>query len=78
MMDSLSHRTRHVLIAFPILLVAAFLLYAKNFSNEWTYDDYSVLVHNPDIQSVGAFLEDQKPGRPVRSVPQLLLKIYVN
>jgi tetratricopeptide (TPR) repeat protein len=72
MMDSLSHRTRHVLIALPILLVAAFLLYAKNFSNEWTYDDYSVLVHNPDIQSVEAFLEDQKPGRPVRELSYLI------
>jgi protein O-mannosyl-transferase len=71
-MDSVSHQTRHVIIAFLILLVAAFLLYAKNFSNEWTYDDYSVLVHNPDIQSVGAFLEDQKPGRPVRELSYLI------
>ena len=71
-MDSGPHRTRRVLIAFPILLAAAFLLYAKNFSNEWTYDDYSVLVHNPDIQSVEAFSEGQRPGRPVRELSYLI------
>jgi protein O-mannosyl-transferase len=71
-MDSMSHRTRHLLIALPILLAAAFLLYAKNFSNEWTYDDYSVLVHNPDIQSVVAFLEDHRSGRPVREFSYLI------
>jgi hypothetical protein len=68
----MSHRTRHLFIALPILLAAAFLLYAKNFSNEWTYDDYSVIVHNPDIQSVVAFLEDHRSGRPVREFSYLI------
>ena len=54
------------------LMLLAFLLFANTFANEWTLDDYPVLVHNPDIKSLGNFLQDQYRGRPIRELSFML------
>lgn len=59
-------------IAFPLLIIAAFALYAQSFGHQWTYDDFPVLVNNPDIKSWAAFLENTYPGRPLREISYLI------
>jgi len=51
-----------------ILTLLAFCLFANTFSNTWTYDDFPVIVENPDIRSWGAFLKDAYAGRPLREI----------
>lgn len=55
-----------------ILLTGACLLYFKTFGSTWTYDDFMVLVENPDIRSIRQFLQDTYPGRPLRELTYLL------
>jgi tetratricopeptide (TPR) repeat protein len=63
---------RELLWFCAFLMVAAFCLYANTFGNGWTYDDFPVVVENPDIRSLGNFFADTYPGRPLREVTFLL------
>ena len=53
-------------------MALAFLLFANTFGNEWTLDDFPVLVNNPDIKSLENFLHDHYPGRPIRELSFML------
>lgn len=61
---------------FPViaLICLAFSagLFWKCFSHDWTYDDFPVILYNPDILSIKAFWADQYPGRPLRELSYLL------
>lgn len=63
---------REQLPALCVLLGVTFLLYAGSFSHPWLHDDQIVVVENPDIRSLRAFLDDHYPGRPLREVTYLL------
>jgi tetratricopeptide (TPR) repeat protein len=58
-------------VALLILLAAAFALYARTFGCGWTYDDFPVIVDNPDIRSLAAFLKNTYAGRPLRELTYL-------
>jgi tetratricopeptide (TPR) repeat protein len=55
-----------------LLFLVAFLAFANTFGNGWTYDDFPVIVDNPDIRSLAGFLKDSYPGRPLRELTYLL------
>ena len=55
-----------------VFLWGGFLLYLSTFGNSWSYDDFLVVVHNPDITSFQAFLTDCYPGRPLRELSFLV------
>lgn len=57
---------------FLVLLICSLLLYLPIFNSSWLMDDYSVIVNNPDIRSVGNFLTNSFPGRPLREISYLL------
>jgi len=57
---------------FLLLLAVAFLVYANTFGNGWTYDDFPVIVENPDVRSWAGFFKDSYPGRPLRELSYLL------
>lgn len=67
-----SNRFRQSLPPFVLLFAIAFLAYANTFGNGWTYDDFPVIVENPDVRSWAGFLEDSYPGRPLRELSYLL------
>ncbi len=54
----------------PLIVIGLFgyLIFGNTFSNEWTYDDWQVIVQNTDISSFGCFLQDINPGRPLREL----------
>lgn len=62
-------RTVWLIAAF---VVGACALFAPTFFLPWIYDDLVVIVGNPDVQSISAFLRDSYPGRPLREVTFLL------
>jgi hypothetical protein len=37
-------------------MAGTFLLFANTFGNGWTFDDFPVIVENPDIRSIAGFL----------------------
>lgn len=47
---------------FPVLV------YHLSISSPWLYDDVPVILNNPDIRSIAAFLENSYPGRPLREL----------
>jgi hypothetical protein len=51
-----------------VLFTIAYMLYVQSFYAQWTYDDFSVVVKNPDIQSFQAFWENHRTGRPFREI----------
>ena len=55
-----------------LFLLGAGLLYLKSFYSSWTYDDFMVLVENPDIRSFRQFIQNSYPGRPLRELTYLL------
>lgn len=59
-------------VPVSILFFLSFLLFANTFGSEWTYDDFPVIVENPDVRSWGEFLRDSYPGRPLRELTFLL------
>lgn len=59
-------------MAIAILMAIAFCVYANTFGNAWTHDDFPVVVNNPDIRSLSAFIDNSFPGRPLREVSYLL------
>ena len=60
------------ILAVLVLFGAAFLLYAGSFGHAWTYDDFPVLVNNPDIRSLTNFFEDRYAVRPLRELTYLI------
>lgn len=63
---------RETLIAPSVLMVLAFALFANTFGSDWTYDDFPVIVDNPDVRSLWAFFQDTYPSRPLRELTYLL------
>jgi len=53
---------------FLIVFLLAAAVYGNTFLNQWTYDDVPVVVQNPDAHSIGGFLENHRPGRPMREL----------
>ena len=58
-------------VPYGLLFVLAFLAYANTFGNGWTYDDFPVIVENPDVRSWAEFLRNSYPGRPLRELTYL-------
>ena len=66
-------RKRNILLLFLLMTLA---VYGNTFLNQWTYDDIPVIVQNPDAHSLAGFLENSRPGRPLREltyIPEYLL-----
>ena len=59
-------------LEFLALIALAFLFYSNTFANGWTLDDFPVIVNNPDIKSLGGFLTNSYPGRPLREITFLI------
>jgi len=58
------------------LLLVTVAVFGNTFHNQWTYDDLPVVVKNPDAHSLDGFLENTRPGRPMREltyIPEYLL-----
>lgn len=58
------------------LLVVCAAVYGNTFLNGWTYDDIPVVVQNPDAHSLNGFIENSRPGRPMRElthIPEYML-----
>jgi|GEM_PF-1699592 len=51
-----------------VMLIASFLVYGNTFRNGWSYDDIPVVVQNSDAHSISGFLENRRPGRPLREL----------
>jgi len=60
------------MLPYALLLAVAYLVYAGSFGNTWTYDDFPVIVDNPDVRSWAGFFRDSYPGRPLRELTFLL------
>lgn len=54
--------------AFLVIFLFTAIVFGNTFTNSWTYDDYPVVVDNPDSKSLAGFLADARPGRPVREL----------
>ncbi|MBW2428227.1 MAG: tetratricopeptide repeat protein [Deltaproteobacteria bacterium] len=50
------------------LMAIAYLVFLNTFGNSWTYDDFPVIVNNPDIRSIHLFLRNFYAGRIVREL----------
>ena len=61
-----------LLIPFVLLLGLAFLLFSNTFLSTWTYDDFKLIVNNPDIRSLDLFLKDSQPGRVGREISLMI------
>jgi hypothetical protein len=55
-----------------VMLLLALALYAMTFAADWTYDDWVIIVNNPDVQSLSGFFANSLPGRPLRELSLLL------
>ncbi len=55
-----------------VFMALAYVLFANSFGNDWTYDDFSIIVNNPDIRSLKGFWDDSYRGRPTREITYLL------
>lgn len=70
-LQSVSPRNMIILVFLVTLVV-----YGNTFLNQWTYDDVPVVVQNPDAHSIAGFLENSRPGRPLREltyIPEYML-----
>jgi len=54
-----------------VFMALAYVLFANSFGNDWTYDDFPVIVNNPDIRSLKGFWENSYRGRPIREITYL-------
>lgn len=64
------------LYLYIALLVVCAAVYGTTFLNGWTYDDIPVVVQNPDAHSLAGFMENSRPGRPMREltyIPEYML-----
>ena len=74
MIESLTRISKRSILLITLLVSLA--VYGNTFLNEWTYDDVPVIVQNPDSHSIAGFLENSRPGRPLREltyIPEYLL-----
>ena len=60
------------LLVFLVFLFVTFTVYGNTFLNEWTYDDVPVIVENTDVHSLRGFIEDSRPGRPLRELTYVI------
>ena len=60
------------LIPYVLLMGLAFLLFSNTFLSTWTYDDFKLIVNNPDIRSMDQLINDSQPGRIGRDISLLL------
>lgn len=51
-----------------LLMAGAYLIFFNTFGNSWTYDDFPVIVNNPDIRSIKLLMRDFQGGRVVRDI----------
>lgn len=59
-------------IPFVSLLGLAFLLFSNTFLSTWTYDDFKLIVNNPDIRSLDQFIKNSQPGRAMREISLMI------
>jgi hypothetical protein len=59
-------------LVLALLGLVVLAVFTGTLSSEWTYDDFPVIVNNPDIRSFGGFWQDNYPGRPIRELTYLL------
>jgi hypothetical protein len=71
-MNLLQDDRREAWLVAALLMVLAFGLFANTFGHAWTFDDFMVIVKNPDVRSIRGFLADSYPGRPLREITYLL------
>lgn len=58
------------------LFLVTVTVFGNTFVNQWTYDDLPVVLSNTDAHSLDGFLENTRPGRPMREltyIPEHLL-----
>jgi tetratricopeptide (TPR) repeat protein len=53
-------------------MVGAYLIFSNTFLNSWTYDDFPVIVNNPDIRSIRLFIRNFYDTRVVRDLSLLV------
>ncbi len=58
----------HRIVPCLVLFSIAYTLYAPSFFNQWSYDDFAVVLENPDILSLHNFIENSKRSRPIREL----------
>jgi len=71
-MHPAEHKNLQLFWPLAILTAAAFGLYASTFGDAWVYDDFPIIVNNPDIRSLHNFFADSYPGRPLRELTYLI------
>lgn len=57
---------KRILLVFFLLVTVT--VYGNTFFNQWAYDDVPVVLNNPDAHSLTGFLENTRPGRPMREL----------
>jgi hypothetical protein len=58
-----------------LLMAGAYLIFFNTFGNSWTYDDFPVIVNNPDIRSIKLLMRNFLGGRIIREL-SLLIDYY--
>ncbi|RII29156.1 MAG: hypothetical protein CXR31_04650 [Geobacter sp.] len=53
---------------YILIVLVALAVYGNTFRNQWSYDDAPVVVYNPDSHSFAGFLDNSRPGRPLREL----------
>ncbi len=66
----------HSLIAPLVLFSIAYTLYAPSFFNQWSYDDFVVVVNNPDILSLDNFIANSYRNRPIRELTYMVDHLF--
>jgi hypothetical protein len=51
-----------------LLFLTTVVVYGNTLRNKWSYDDIPVVVENSDAHSFSGFLENKRPGRPLREL----------
>lgn len=59
-------------LAFLLFLVVCFGVFVNTFGHSWAYDDQVVILENQDVKTLSGFIENHRPGRPVRELSLLL------
>ena len=72
MNESLPAFVRTHFLPLLLMLTLAFCVFGNTLGHDWTYDDFPVVVENPDVKSWSGFLENRYPGRPIREITYLV------
>ena len=59
-------------LAVGWLTLCVTLVFGATFANQWTYDDFPLIVENTDIRSLVNFFADTRPGRPLRELSYMI------